>query len=133
MDKIAEFALLPDDWIAAKPELVRKQFELVRAVNPLIDGRLYQARTLLAAGTLNAADGVVLANATAGAMTVTAMLADEAIGKVVRVKKVDASANNVLVKAAGADTFEGVTTITLAAQYASVVLYSSGASTWWRF
>lgn len=133
MGKITEFALFPEDWNAARPELVRKQFELVNAVNPLVDGRMYQTRTFTAAGTMNGADGVILANATAGAMTVTALPADEAFQKVIRVKKIDASANNVLVKAAGSDTFEGVTTITLAAQYASVVLYSSGSSTWWRF
>lgn len=133
MDKVAEQLFLPMAWEDARPEIVRKQFELARSVNPLIDGRLYQARTMAAAATMNAADGVILADASAAAFTISAIAADEAINKVIRVKKIDVGVNKVFVKAAGSDTIQGAGTVTLAAQYDSLVMYSSGAGTWWRF
>lgn len=133
MDKIIEQLFLPMLWEDARPELVRKQFELARSVNPLIDSRLYQARTMIAAATMNAADGVILADAAAGAFTIVALPADEATNKVIRVKKIDVSVNKVFVKAAGSDTIQGAGTYTLAAQYDALVMYSSGASIWWRF
>ena len=133
MDKVAEQLFLPMAWEDARPEIVRKQFELARSVNPLIDGRLYQARTMAAAATMNAADGVILADASAAAFTISAIAADEAINKVIRVKKIDVGVNKVFVKAARSDTIQGAGTVTLAAQYDSLVMYSSGAGTWWRF
>ena len=132
-DKIAEQLFLPMGWEDARPEIMRKQFELARSVNPIIDGRLYQARTLSAASTMNAADGVILADASAAAFTIAAIAADAGINKVIRVKKIDAGANKVFVKAAGSDTIQGAGTYTLAAQYDSLVMYSSGGSVWWRF
>ena len=132
-DKVVEQLFLPVSWEESRPEFIRKQFELARSVNPLIDGRIYQARTLTAAATMNAADGVILADASAAAFTISAIAADEAINKVIRVKKIDAGVNKVFVKAAGSDTIQGVGTFTLAAQYDALVMYSSGAGTWWRF
>lgn len=124
---------LPADWIAARPEFVRRFREIAAAVNPLADGFLMTPRTLAASATMVAGDGIILANATAGAMTITAMPADQATEKIVRIKKMDSTANKVFVVRSGADTFEGATTLTLAAQYDSLTLYSSGATTWWRF
>lgn len=132
MDKIQEALFLPMDWESARPELVRKQFELARAVNQGSDGRLYPARTLTAAATMNAADGVLLCDASAGAFTVSALEAGELVNKVVYVKKIDAGANPVLVKAASGNTIEGAATRTLAAQYDTVAIYSSGGPTLWR-
>lgn len=133
MPKIPEQLFLPSEWRDAQPELVRKQFETARAVNPLIDGRVWNARTVTGAGTMNAADGVILADASAGAFTITALDAGQMINKTVMVKKTDSSVNKVFIVRAGSDTIEGAATVTLAAQYDNVVLYSSGASTWWRF
>jgi hypothetical protein len=132
-EKVFEQANLPIDWLGARPEITRKVFEIARAVNPLIDGYQHEPRTLLAASTMTRGDGVILADASAGAFTITALPADEARTKIVRVKKTDASVNKVFIKAAGSDTFEGAATLTLAAQYDFVELYSGGGSTWWRF
>lgn len=133
MQKIQEQLFLPMDWESARPELVRKQFELARSVNQGADGFLWAARTLAAAATVNAGDSVLLCDASAGAFTVNLLASGELAEKMILVKKTDASANLVLVKCAGSDTIEGAGTRTLAAQYDSVRLYSSGASTWWRF
>lgn len=132
-NKVPEQVYLPNEWRDAQPELVRKQFELARALNPLIDGRVWNARTMTSAGTMNAADGVILADASAGAFTITAIDAGDAINKTIMVKKIDSSVNKVMILRAGTNTIEGVTITTLAAQYDNVVLFSSGAATWWRF
>ena len=132
MDKVQEQLFLPTDWDAARPEMTRKQFEMARSVNQAADGRLVLARTLAAAGTMNSADGLILADASAGAMTITALDAGELINKVVIIKKIDASANLVYVKCSGSDTIEGSATRTLAAQYDSIRICSSGSSTLWR-
>lgn len=69
-------------------------------------------------------------DATAGARTAFLPPAASAIGKIVNVKKTDASANVVTVQASGAETIDGTNTRTLTAQYQSVQIQSDG-TTWW--
>lgn len=132
MEKISDTLFLPMDWESARPELVRKQFELARAVNNAADGRIYNVRTVTAASTINGGDGVILCDTTSGDLTLAAMSAGDMINKMVFVKKIDSSANRVLVTAVGGETIEGSATRTLSVQYQTVVLYSSGGSTIWR-
>lgn len=133
VEKIHSQLYLPMEWEAARPEFVRKQFELAKSVNQAAEGRLHPARTMTAAGTMNVADSVILANASAGAFTITALDAGELIEKMVHIKKTDASANVVIIKCSGSDTIEGAASRTLAAQYESMRLYSAGSSPFWRF
>lgn len=120
------------DWESARPELMRKQFELARSLNNAADGRIYNVRTLTAASTINAGDGVILCDTTSGDLTLSAMSAENMIYKTVFVKKIDASANRVIVKAAAGETIEGTANRTLSVQYQNVILFSSGSSTIWR-
>lgn len=120
------------DWESARPELMRKQFELARSLNNAADGRIYNVRTLTAASTINAGDGVILCDTTSGDLTLSAMSAADMIYKTVFVKKIDSSANRVIVQAAAGETIEGTTNRTLSVQYQNVILFSSGSSTIWR-
>lgn len=82
--------------------------------------------------TLN--DRFVLVDATAGVKTVQLPAANAVpSGFAVSIKKTDSGANAVTVARAGADTIEGATTATLAAQFNSVNLRSDGVSEWWKF
>lgn len=82
--------------------------------------------------TLN--DRFVLVDATAGVKTVQLPAANAVpSGFAVSIKKTDAGGNAVTVARAGADTIEGATSASLAAQFNSVNLRSDGVSEWWKF
>lgn len=73
---------------------------------------------------------LVNVNATGGAKTVTIPLASTNKGMIVTIKKTDVSGNAVTVARTSTDTFDGATSISLAAQYDSSTIYSDG-SNWW--
>lgn len=74
---------------------------------------------------------VYLCDATSGAITVTLPAvadADPTAGRVVTVKKTDASGNAVTLDADGSETIDGATTKALSSQYDSVTIVSDGTS-----
>lgn len=102
--------------------------EIARAINQLASGRI-NIVSKAAAYTLANGDDVLLADATAGAFTVTLPLVALYTGKVFTVKKIDASGNAVTIDGAGSETIDGATTRALAAQYDSLTLLG-GSSEW---
>ncbi len=68
---------------------------------------------------------IILADASAGAITVT--LPDPAVNAVVKVKKIDSSANAVTIDAAGA-TIDGEASIQITKQHESYTLVSDGSA-----
>lgn len=87
---------------------------------------LFQTNGVAAATTLTSVNGVVRADATAGAFAVTLPAASAVAGQTFWIKKVDASANAVTVTAAGTDLIDGAATYPLAVQYQSVTVRSFG-------
>ena len=80
--------------------------------------------------TLTTTDnGLILATSAGGAYTITLPAASTL--KKFFIKKTDASANVITISRAGADTIEGATSVSLAAQYKSYTLCSDGSSTWY--
>lgn len=84
-------------------------------------------RAVSASETLRTGDGVVLVDATAGAVTLTLPAANTMLGRVVTVKKLDA-VNNVVLDGAGAETIDGAATQTLTTQYGSLRVVSDGTA-----
>jgi hypothetical protein len=78
--------------------------------------------------TLNSNNGVVLVDASAAVRTIT--LPNAATTAKFTIKKIDASANNVIVTATVGNTIEGNASTTLATQYANVTVVSNG-TTWY--
>jgi hypothetical protein len=113
-----EFQIL---WSALRRELATLQ-----AVNT---GRV-ASRTATASTSAVMGDYLILADATAGAVTVTLPPVGESIGALIVVKKSDASANAVTVDANGSETIDGATTVALTAQYDAVTVVSNGVE-WW--
>jgi len=72
-------------------------------------------------------DGVILADATSAAFTVTLPAAANVTNQMYVVKKVDAS-NTVTVDADGSETIDGATTHSLSSQYDSVHVVSDGSN-----
>lgn len=70
-------------------------------------------------------------DATAGAITITLPSATTVgSGWAVQIRKSDASANLVTISRAGSDTINGATTLSLAVQHQSLILFSLGGTSW---
>lgn len=80
--------------------------------------------------TLTSGDGLVVADASGGAFTVTLPTAVGITGTVYRVKKIDATANAVTIDGAGAETIDGGATATISTQYEAITVISDGTE-WW--
>jgi hypothetical protein len=81
-----------------------------------------------ASTTLNNSSSTVLADATAGAQTIILPLASTLYKYTI--KKIDSSANNVVITPAAGNTIEGAPTFSLTAQYQKTTLISNG-TTWY--
>lgn len=81
-------------------------------------------------GDADLVPGVNLVDASSASVTVTLPLAATFAGRVLHVKKIDASPNTVTVDGNGAETIDDATTQVITTQYVSLALYSDGAE-WW--
>jgi len=88
-------------------------------------GQAVATRSVSATGAILDRDHVVMADSTAGAITLTLPAAASVPGRVVTVKRV-AGGNNVTVQADGADTLDGGTNVVLTALYDAVRLVAFG-------
>ena len=74
-------------------------------------------------------DKVIRADATSGALTVTLVAAATAgDGFMLTVKKVDSSANAIIIDGSGSETIDGATTVSLSNQYEVAMLVCNGTS-----
>jgi hypothetical protein len=95
-------------------------------INSAADGYLFPVMPVTSAYTVSLNDAFVPVNATSGAITVTLPKVAECKGKMIVIKKTDASANAVTVDGNGSETIDGATTNALSSQYDSVSLMSDG-------
>jgi len=86
-------------------------------------------KTATADYTVAVLERMILADASAGALTITLPSAANAWQRIV-VKKIDATENAVVVAGAGGQTIDGAATVTITRQYVSVDLEPDGAN-WW--
>ena len=70
-------------------------------------------------------------DATGGAFAITLPAASNLDGRILIIKKIDASVNAVTVTRAGSDTIDGATTFTLTNQYDTVILASDQDNDVW--
>lgn len=84
--------------------------------------------TVTLATTLNASHYTLLVDATAGATTVSLPPAATYPGRVYVIKKMDASANNVVIDGSGSETIDGAATKTTNTQYAGWQIQSNGTN-----
>ena len=80
--------------------------------------------------TLTSSDGTILADAAAGAITMTLPSAASSIERIFTIKKKDVTANIVTVDADSSELIDGATTYTLGTQYEAIKIQSDG-SAWW--
>jgi len=124
------FLPVPSDWTD-----VEEQTRIIaRALRQLQDiARRYAIEVVepTANYTMVDEDALIAADATAGNVTVTLLSAAGREGRLVEVKKTDASANLVIVDPAGSETIDGAATVSLSAQYSLCGLRSNGVN-WHR-
>ena len=89
-------------------------------INRAADGYLFPVSAITSSYTINYNDSVILADATAGAITVTLKPANEMTQKRIVIIKTDASVNAVTVDGDSTETINGAATNVLAAQYDKV-------------
>lgn len=85
-------------------------------------------RTITATDSVSTTDSTILCDATAGALTLNLPAASAGNKRVLHVKKIDASANAVIIDPNGAETIDGAATRALAAQWDAVTLQSNGTA-----
>ena len=73
-------------------------------------------------------DNLILADATAGVITMTLPSVVAADGNIFRIKKIDASANAVIVDTPGAETIDGDASYSLLNRYESIMVVSDGVN-----
>lgn len=88
--------------------------------------------TITTTTTLSRLNDIVLADATAGSITLTLELANTNPGQVHYIKKVDATANTVTIIGQAGETIDGAASQTLVAQYDALILISDGQN-WFLF
>lgn len=117
------------DWPRLVAQGHRDHENRVKALEA-VGAEYAKARTITASTTVAADDGLLLADATAAAITVTLPAAASSAGRWLVVKKIDASANLVTLDGNASETIDGATTKALTAQYDSITVHCDGIA-WW--
>jgi len=118
MDKVAlkQFATAEYNRFSYNNVLTQVEQQINRAA----DGYLFPPVAITANYTVNYNDGVIFADATGGAITVTLKPALEMTQKRIVIIKTDASANTVTIDANASETINGSLTNVLSTQYAKI-------------
>ncbi len=94
-------------------------------------GSISQAiSTITSSQSLDETYHTLICDATSGAITLTLPAASGCSGRIYRIKKVDSSANSVIIDGNGAETIDGAANYTISVQYGATVIQSNG-SVWW--
>ena len=87
-----------------------------------------RVRNVTATTNVNPLDGIIRADATSAAITLTLETAAGCDGRLHHIKKIDSSSNAITIDGNGSETIDGASTYTLSAQYDHVLLISNGTN-----
>lgn len=85
-------------------------------------------RTITSTVTVASTDATILCDATSGAITVNLPAASEQSGRTLTIKKIDSSANTVIIDANGSETIDGATTKVISTQWSSLTFQCNGTA-----
>lgn len=128
MDKIDIRQYATDNYNRQQYNIVLTKIEY--AFDAVSEGRLFPASSKTASYLVNYNDAVILADATAGAITISLPPAREMEQKRITVKKIDSSGNAVTIDPNGAETIDGTATKAITVQYTSYEFISLNGA-WW--
>lgn len=110
--------------VALTPEYLRQiAFTLNQSID---DSNTLRIRKVDASGSLSLGDGLLIVDATAGAVTIDLLPAKQLNQKYIYIMKGDASANAVTIAPDGSETIGGASSLALNSQYDKVLLISDG-------
>ena len=115
--------------IQTLPTYTQTGAEIIEAVIDCLGNRVHpDYRTITASGSATVNDHPILADAPAGAITLTLVAVASAAGKTLTVIKTDSSGNAVTLDGNASETINGSTTHALAAQYNRVRIFCTGSA-----
>ena len=119
------------EWDRLLVATISQQFSrLSDAINQGADGYLHQTTSVSTSHPASLNDSVVLVNATTGNKTVSLPAAAQCKDKRYIVKKIDTSANFVIIDPNAAELIDNVTAHTISVVNSSIDIVSDG-SNWW--
>ena len=124
MDKISITGYATADYNRQTTNLAYSKIE--QQINRAADSFLFPVTRITSSYTQNQNDAIILADATAGSITITLLPALEWEQKRLTVKKIDSSGNSVVVDASGAETIDGAANKSTSTQYNSYDFVSEG-------
>lgn len=80
--------------------------------------------------SVSANDYTIIVDATTGIITITLPTAADNVGRILNIKKIDATGNNVVVDGNTTELIDGGSTATITTQYQSITVHCDG-SQWW--
>lgn len=98
--------------------------------NVTINGIALAITTKSANYTATVTDDTILANTQAQNVTVTLLTAAAVTGKLLTIKKIDTSANSVIITTTSSQTIDGQSSYVVSTNYSGVNVQSDG-SNWW--
>ena len=119
MDKIADINLLPQ-YDRQNMNMILNNIK--KSINQGVDGYLFPVKAITTSYTQSLNDGLILADATAGAITVTLQPALNCTQKRIVIKKIDSTFNIIKIDANSTETIDGSLTKTLYFLYESYEL-----------
>jgi hypothetical protein len=99
--------------------------------NQIVQGLSTAQVTKTTTYTATLTDFTIFCDTTTAIFTVTLPTAASAPGKIYAIKRIDVSAHNLTIAAAGGDNIEGAGTAVISGGLASMWLQSNGVNTWW--
>jgi len=118
---------VPEDMLPPAPTgLMREEADLLYLA--IGSGPALGIRTITATASALASDYTILCDATSGAITVNLPAAATATGRVLNIKKIDASGNAVTIDPSGAELIDGAATLGTALQWDNYAIQCNGTA-----
>lgn len=100
------------------------------AINRAADGYLFPVTKITADYSVSINDSIIIADCTAGAITITLKPAREWEQKRITIKKIDSTANALTIDGYSTELIDGALTKATTTQYGSYELVSQGGAVW---
>lgn len=127
MEKVVTAGQIPEKYEAAKIKTLMRRIEY--AINAVIQGQNHVVVTTDVSYRATSGDRVILANSSVSVVTVTLPPPSDAMFKHFDVKKIDGTANVVLI-VPESGTIDGASAETLSVQYQSAQIACDGIGYW---
>jgi hypothetical protein len=128
VNKLEEQYNIPKVWDVANSYLIRKLSSVSVVVNRVLDGYLFDVRSITTDSDMRSYDSQVLANTTGGNINYSLLTAIQCKNKRISIKNTGTGVNTLTVTPSGAETIDGASPWSTTTSYESVDLISDGSN-----